>query len=391
MFAYQKNNRYFAQIAGGLESLGAAELAELGADEIKKGFKGIYFSAGPAELYRINYQTRLCTRILAPLLSFDCHSTKYLYKTALKLDWQKLLDPDTTFAVKATVAQSRIRHSQYAALCLKDAVADYFRNTCGVRPDVDTMAPDVRLNIHIERNRAVISLDTSAGSLHRRGYRQESVEAPMQETTAAAIIRLTGWNGEVPLLDPMCGSGTLLSEALLHYCRIPAGYLRKRFGFEALPDFEKDIWKRVKDESDRRIRKLPAGLLEGRDISGPAIRAARKNNKLLPGGAGIVWQTGAFQDSGRREGWAIVCNPPYGIRLGGRDQSGKLFKEFGDFLKWNCPGSTAYIYFGRRELLKKIGLKPSWKKPLAHGGLDGVLAKYYCIGMLFSHICGKRN
>lgn len=376
MFAYQKNSRYFAQVAAGLEEHAALEITQLGAREVKTSFRGVFFSADQGDFYRINYQTRLCSRILAPLLSFDCHSSKYLYKTALEMDWPALLDVDRTFAVAGNVANSRIRHSQYAALLLKDAVADCFRNKSGARPNVDTSNPDVRLNIYIERNRAVISLDAGGGSLHRRGYRQEATEAPMQETLAAAIIRLTEWNGERPLHDPMCGSGTLLSEALMHYCRIPAGFLRQRFGFANLPDFAAPAWKKVKRAVDSQIRELPPGLIVGSDISSQAIKAARKNNKQLPGGGNISLSAIDFRELAGIENHDLVCNPPYGLRLGREDKADVLLKEFGDFLKHKCRGSTAYLYFGRREMLKSIGLRPSWKKALAHGGLDGVLAKY---------------
>ncbi|MCK5227335.1 MAG: class I SAM-dependent RNA methyltransferase, partial [Desulfobulbaceae bacterium] len=167
MFTYQKTNRYFAQIASGLEELGATELSELGATDTKPAFRGIYFDADKETLYRINYMSRLFTTVLAPLLRFDCHSTKYLYKTAKKINWQDLLTLDTTFAISANVTHSRIRHSQYAAQCMKDAIVDLFRDKTGKRPSVDTKDPDVRLNLHVENNKATIYLDTSGGSLHR--------------------------------------------------------------------------------------------------------------------------------------------------------------------------------------------------------------------------------
>ncbi len=214
-FLYQKTGRYFAQIADGLEELGADELSELGASEISPIYRGIYFQAGSAVLYGINYRSRLITRVLAPLITFDCHSAKYLQKTAMSIRWQDIFPLEKTFAVFATVSHSTIRHSQYAALCLKDAIVDTFREHCGKRPNVKTPDPDLWINLHIEKNRATISIDTSGGSLHRRGYRSQSVDAPIQETVAAAILRLSGWDGSSPLYDPMCGSGTLVCEALM--------------------------------------------------------------------------------------------------------------------------------------------------------------------------------
>lgn len=376
MFTYQKTNRFFAQIAGGLDDLGVEELEGLGAVEVKAVYRGIYFTADTAALYRIIYRTRLCSRITAPLLRFDCHSTKYLYKTAIKIPWHELLTKSSTLAISATVTNSRIKHSQYAALCLKDAVVDYFRAREGCRPDVDTINPDIRLHLHIEHNKATISLDAGGGSLHRRGYRRQSVQAPMQETLAAAIIRLTKWDGNRPLLDPMCGSGTLLSEALMHYCRIPAAFLRKRFGFEAMPDYDAAIWQTVRREADQRMRVLPAGLLGGRDLSSQAIAAAIGNNQVLPQGKKIIFKKGRFQKISRINNTIIVINPPYGIRLDSKTDMAGFMKELGDFLKQRCKGSTAYLYLGKQELVKKIGLKPAWKKPLRNGPLAGVLAKY---------------
>lgn len=376
MFAYQKTNRYFAQTADGITELAEQELAALGAEQIKPVFRGLYFNASQEALYRINLQTRLCTRITAPLILFDCHSSNYLQQTAAKLPWHLLLNEEQTFAVRATVSNSKINHSQYAALCLKDVIVDYFRARDGKRPSIDRRQPDLWLDLHIERNKATISLDTSGGSLHRRGYRQETVQAPMQETLAAAIIRLIGWDGEQPLVDPMCGSGTLLAEALLHYCRLPAAFQRGHFGFTHLPDFSPQLWRAVQEEAEARIRPLPAGLIQGSDLDPEAVAAARANLTTLPQGGAIQITATPFQKIPEIAGSTIVCNPPYGVRLQNQAEAGRLLDEFGSFLKHRCPGSTAYLYLGRRELLKSVGLRPSWKKPLKNGGLDGVLAKY---------------
>lgn len=375
-FTYQKSERYFAQIAEGMEEVGAAELSRLGALDLKPAYRGVHFTAGRRTLYAINYESRLATRVLAPLLTFDCHSSNYLYKTAGNIDWLRLMTVENTFAVSATVSNSNIRHSQYAALRVKDAIADRFRAAGGSRPNVDTMDPDLRIVLHIHGNRAAIHLDTSGGSLHRRGYRRETVDAPMQETVAAAILEHTGWDGTRPLYDPMCGSGTLLAEALMRARRLPAAFLREKFGFRHLPDYDENLWRSVKEEADGRIRPLPESLLEGGDISAAAVRAARANFRALPGGRSIHLDRRDFRDIPGLEDRVIVCNPPYGIRSSpGADLSG-FMKEFGDFLKQRCRGSEAYIYFGEREWIKKIGLRSSWKKPLKNGRLDGRLVKY---------------
>lgn len=376
MFNYQETNRYFAQISNGLEDMGALELEELGAKEIHPAYRGIYFEADKRSLYRINYSSRLITRVLAPLLAFKCETAEILYKTAKNIDWPAIFSVKNTFAVFATVSNGKITHSQYAGLRLKDSIADFFRDNCGKRPNVDPDNPDVWINLHIENDRATIGLDASGGSLHRRGYRGETGKAPIQETVAAALIRLTGWDGDKPFYDPMCGSGTLLCEALMYYCRIPSGILRQKFGFQMLPDFDAGIWESVKEDASKNMRSIPAGLISGSDISKEAVYTARKNIKALPYGDKISLKVTDFNKIPELNDYAIVSNPPYGIRMESKDGIEDFYKFLGDFLKQRCKGSVAYIYFGNRELIKKTGLKPSWKKPLTSGGLDGRLVKY---------------
>jgi putative N6-adenine-specific DNA methylase len=198
----------------------------------------------------------------------------------------------------------------------------------------------------------------------------------MQETVAAAIIRYTGWDGERPLYDPMCGSGTLLAEAAMHYCRIPAGYLRKSFGFERLPDFKKALWRKVREECDSRIRPLPPGLISGSDKSRRDADAAKKNFLELPGGENISIDARPFQKIGSLDNTVIVCNPPYGLRLRDAGDPGRLLGEFSEFLVQRCRGAVAYIYLGKESQLRTIPLRLSWKKPIKSGGLHGYLAKY---------------
>ncbi len=375
-FAYEKTNRYFAQIARGLEPLGVKELKDLGAKDVQAAYRGIYFNADKATLYRVNYLSRLCSRILAPLLKFDCHSTKYLHKTAMKLDWGRLMGLDHSFAINATVTGSKIRHSHYAALCLKDAIADSFRQQSGSRPSVDPKNADINFHLRIDRNKALISLDTSGGSLHRRGYRQQSIEAPMQETVAAAIITLSGWDGDSPLYDPMCGSGTILCEAMMHYCRIPAGYLRKKFGFMTMPNFEPETWDSVKKEANKQIRRLPKNLINGSDMDQEAVAASRSNCALLPHGQSIKINQKKYRQLKNLSNQTIICNPPYGIRLEKDADMDEFIKNFGNFLKQKVSGSEAFIYFGKPELAGDIGLQLQWEKPLMNGGLHGVLTHY---------------
>ena len=378
MYQYQERKQYFAQIAGGFEELAAIELRDLGAKEIIPDYRGFHFTAEPETLYRINYKSRLLMRVLAPLITFDCHSDKYLHLTAMKIDWSQFMTTSDTFAINAVTSNTPgIRHSQYAALKVKDAICDFFREKCGERPSVDTQNPDLGIHLYVRNNRATISIDTSGGSLHKRGYRTARVEAPMAETLAAAIIKLSGWKGERPLIDPMSGSGTLLCEAAMSYCWMPAGHLRTGWGFRHLPDFDSQIWTKVKNEADGFMRPLPEGLLIAGDIDPVAARATRRNLNRLPG-CKNAFECGPkdFRKIEKLENTTIVVNPPYGVRLGDREGAELLMKELGDFLKQRCTGCTAYVYAADRKLLKRVGLKPEWKQDLNNGGLEGVLGKY---------------
>lgn len=373
MFEYQENNIYFAQVPGMMEKLCEEELIELGATETKTDYRGVYFKADSETLYKINYTSRLISRVLAPLVSFPCHTEKILLKNAEKINWEKIFSIKETFAISASVSKSKITHSLYASQVLKDGIADYFRAKFNERPSVDVKNPDVRFNLHIEKDKAVISIDTSGESLHKRGYRLLAGEAPMQETLAAAILRLSNWNCEVPLWDCMCGSGTILCEALMYYCKIPAQYLRKNFGFTHLPDFNIKLWEKVKQEADSKIRPLPEGMISGSDKSQKILEVAKENLSRLPFSEKVELKCRPFSHAKSFENGILITNPPYGIRLGEVEEVKLLFKELGDFIKQKCKGTTAFIYTGNPELRKSIGLRTSKRIPLVNGKLEGVL------------------
>jgi len=374
-YLYQSGDDFFAQVPDGGEEVATEELLRLGASKVTPGYRGVYFSADRDSLYRIVYCALTISRVLCPLIRFQAHSPEYLYKRVQDIDWTKLFTNRRTFAVFATVANSAIRHSQYAALTVKDAIVDQFRDKTGSRPDIEPLNPDLWINLYLHANRATISLDLSGGSMHRRGYRVESIEAPMQETVAAVMVAMTGWNGERPFVDPMCGSGTLLCEALMRYCRIPAAYLRPKQGVRFMPDYDAAAWDAMKKESDVAIRALPEGMIKGSDASRDAAHAARANLSKLPDGRRVVVDAKRYQEIESIHDATIVTNPPYGVRVGKRDAMPEFVREFGDFLKQRCTGSTAFVYFGERELIKSVGLRPTFKKPLANGGLDGRLVR----------------
>lgn len=377
MFLYQQKNQYFAQVAPGLEPLAADELKQIGAQNIKPVYSGIFFGSGPDALYSANYHSRLITRVLAPLAGFDCRDRDDLYRVGKSIPWHTLFSSRRTFSVTANVSANRqLTHSKFAALCLKDAIADAFRQRYGRRPDVDPRDPDIRFHLHLAGTRATISLDTSGDALHRRGYRKASVTAPMQETLAAAIIRMSDWKGDLPVYDPMCGSGTFLCEAAMRFCRIPPGYFRARFGFQHLTDFDRHRWQQIKRQADERMRPLPESWIAGSDKDRRAVQAAIRNCAVLPGGERIGICESDFRNIANLENTVIFCNPPYGIRSPADRDIAKFYGDFGDFLKQRCKGSQAYIYFGNRDLIKAVGLKPRWKKPLRNAGLDGRIVKY---------------
>ena len=375
-YLYEKESLYFAQVAESVKDIAIQELKNLGAYDLKPVFRGIWFKATKKDFYRITYFARLLSRILAPLVSFECHDKDDLYKAARKIRWEEFLTLKNTFSIVANVSESEITHSNFAGLRVKDAIADYFRDRTNKRPNVNAKDPYIIINIHIHKNLATLTIDASGGALHKRGYREESVSAPMQETVAAAIIRLSEWDGSVPLYDPMCGSGTLLCEALMMYCRIPAQIFRTSFGFERLPDFDANLWEQIKKESRDNFKELKPNMMAGSDVSQHSINAVKTNIMGLHFGNEIAIEQKDFQDIESIENSMIITNPPYGIRMGKDQNLNKFYHDFGHFLKTKCSRSTAFVYFGDPKYIKKVPLSPSWKRPLKIGGLDGKLVKY---------------
>lgn len=373
---YIKTNKYFAQVAGSLETLGCTELESFGATVIQSVPRGIRFSCSKEQLYRIVYCSRILQRVLAPLVSFQCHSEKYLYNQARKaIDWTALFSLNHSFGIECNVSGSNISHSLYASQLLKDAICDCFRDKYQQRPDFRPTGADITFNLHIRENWAVIALDLTGISMHKRGYRNKANLAPLQETLAAAIIKLSGWDGSRRLLDPMCGSGTLVAEAMMHYCNIPAGYLRKDMGLQYLPDFDSAKYAEIRKAENSKIRPLPQNLISGSDISVGSLSYAKENLSVLPGSDAINWQHSRFQDIPRQEGRCIITNPPYGVRLGNDNSTKALYHDLGDFLKQKCPDSEAYILCGNKDLVPELRLRAYWKKSLKNGDLDVKLAK----------------
>ncbi|MCB5266317.1 MAG: THUMP domain-containing protein [Candidatus Cloacimonetes bacterium] len=368
--------RYFAVVAGSLERHAKAELESFGAVVHTEIPRGMIFSATPEQLYRILYGARLTQRVLLALLNFDCHSHKYLYQQATKnIDWPALFSVDMSFGIICNVSNSFTRHSLYSSQVLKDAICDSFRERFEARPSFSTQNPDILFNLHIHENKATIALDILGLSMHKRGYRRQSVQAPLQETLAAAMVKLSGWDGQTPLWDPMCGSGTILAEAAMHYCRIPAGYMRDNHRVKYLPDFDEALWKRIVSEENAQIRALPKGLIRGSDIDPNAIEAAKDNLQLLPHAQGIELSRLRFEDAQPGFSGTIITNAPYGVRMGVNEDIIKLYNDLGDFLKQKCKGSTAYVLCGDKELVGALRLRAHWSKLLKNADLETRLAK----------------
>ena len=358
----------------GLEEVLAAELTALGADNIEMGRRMVSFTGDKEMLYRANFCLRTALRILKPIKHFTATDADAVYEAVKEIRWEDYLDPAKSFAVDATVFSEEFRHSKFVSYRVKDAIADYFRERTGKRPSVSITNPDVLLNIHIAQTSCTLSLDSSGESLHRRGYRQEAVEAPLNEVLAAGMILLTGWRGECDLIDPMCGSGTIPIEAALIARNIAPGVFRQGYAFENWPDFDADLLERIYND-DSQEREFTHKIY-GYDNSIKANAIAQRNVKAAGVGRDIVLKVQPFQQFEQpQEKSLIITNPPYGERISSNDLLG-LYQMIGERLKHAFTGNTAWILSYRDECFDQIGLKPSARIPLQNGGLDCEFRKY---------------
>ena len=325
----------------GLEEVLAAELTALGADNIEMGRRMVSFTGDKEMLYRANFCLRTALRILKPIKHFTATDADAVYEAVKEIRWEDYLDPAKSFAVDATVFSEEFRHSKFVSYRVKDAIADYFRERTGKRPSVSITNPDVLLNIHIAQTSCTLSLDSSGESLHRRGYRQEAVEAPLNEVLAAGMILLTGWKGECDLIDPMCGSGTIPIEAALIARNIAPGVFRQGYAFENWPDFDTDLLERIYND-DSQEREF-AHKIYGYDNSIKANAIAQRNVKAAGVGRDIVLKVQPFQQFEQpQEKSLIITNPPYGERISSTDLLG-LYQMIGERLKHAFTGNTAWV------------------------------------------------
>ncbi len=370
-------NHYFATVARGLEPIAAQEIERLGAQEVRPDFTGVHFQGDTGLMYRVNLWARTIFRVLVVLAEFPCTNAKQLYQGVQTIPWAQYLKPQQTLAVNATGKTKQLNHSHFSALQVKNAIVDQQRNQFGKRSSVNIEKPDLLVNVHIHQNRCILSLDSSGTSLHRRGYRSAMGLAPLKETLAAALLELAEWQPNLPLLDPMCGSGTLPLEASLISLNIAPGLFREQFGFERWLDFNPTLWQQLLREAKACQYKELAAPIIGCDREVDILNQARSNAQ----NCGILDQiTFIQQDLSQLEPPAdsgiIICNPPYGERLGNAQELGELYKLLGDIFKQRFKGWTAFILTGNKQLAKRVGLKASRRIPVYNGSIPCTFLKY---------------
>ncbi len=369
------NNNFYllAKTMFGLEEILAEELRRLGAQNVKIINRAVSFKGDKGFMYKANLNLRTALRILKPIAHFQAHNEKELYNKLYLIDWTKIFELNNTFATHATTYSDVFRHSKYTSLILKDAIADSFRNKFNKRPNVDPQNPDVTIDLHISKHTCTVSLDSSGNSLHKRGYKLDTITAPINEVLAAGLILLSDWNKKSDFHDPMCGSGTLLIEAALIAYNIPANIFRKRFGFEGWKDFDKELWEIIKDASLNKEIDYN-GNITGSDIFQKAVRITRNNiyNALMH--ENIKISNADFFEQKIPEGTFVIFNPPYGKRID--IEINNFYEKIGTTLKHNYKGCKVWLISSDIENMKFIGLKPNKKVKIINGDLECSFRKF---------------
>jgi putative N6-adenine-specific DNA methylase len=370
------NFKMVAKTLFGMEELLAQELRQLGASDIELGTRMVSFKGDKGFMYKANLCCRTAIKILKPITAFNIFNEEDLYKHVYKIKWEDHMDVDGSLAVNATVFSDYFTHSQYIALKTKDAIVDRFRDKEGRRPDVDLDHPTLRINVHIDRNICTISLDSSGESLHKRGYKVANTIAPISEVLAAGLIMQSGWNGQCDFLDPMCGSGTILTEAAMIACRIPANLNRDEFGFETWPDFDVELYELIENAALKKIRDFRYKIY-GYDIDNDAISKAKENIKSANLSEFITLEKqDFFQSKKKSEGpMHLVFNPPYDERISVTDIT-QFYGSIGSTLKHGYPNSQAWMITSNMEALKTVGLRPSRKIKVFNGKLESRFVRY---------------
>jgi putative N6-adenine-specific DNA methylase len=360
----------------GLEEILAEELRSLGAKNIRAQRRFVEFSGDQYIMYKANLWCRTAIRILKPIASFAIHKEKDLYNEIKKIRWDQYITTKSTIAIDSFVRNSIFTHSLYVSQLTKDAIIDQMRDKSGSRPGVDLKDPDLRLNLHIQHNNVVLSLDSSGDSLHKRGYRIQTNTVPLNEVLAAGILYLTGWDRNSSFIDPMCGSGTFLIEAaMMALGRIP-GYYRSKFGFMRWLDFDAGLYHNIQDEAVKAEKDALAFPIEGSDVNKKTFQIACRNVQNAAMEDFIQIHHKAFEEQTPPPAPGVmVMNPPYGERQE-VNQLQEKYKMIGDVLKSMYEGYTAYILTGNLQEAKHIGLRTSFRKELFNGPIDCRLLKF---------------
>jgi len=386
---------------GGEEIL-SKELNALGAGEIKKLSRAVEFAGDTEIMYKANLHCRTAFRILKPFSVFRVNDEFELYKQCKEISWEEMMTADDTFAIEAVSSHPKLTHTLYIAQKIKDAIADRFRAKSGKRPSVDLTNPRYAIHAYIEKDKCTLSLDSSGGSLHKRGYRISATGAPLNEALAAGLILLSGWEGRTNFYDPMCGSGTFLIEAAMLALNIPAGMYRKSFGFQRWNNYEQELWSKILTDAKKNVEESLQIKICGADVSEGAVRAASINIKNAGLEKFITVEKNSYNEfMPQGESGTVMLNPPYGGRLDAspstplqrkgesamsspREDIGLLYKEIGNHLKKNFTGHEAWILTANREAAKQIGLHASKKIQVYNGPLE-------CRFMKFELYSGSRK
>ena len=361
------NYKMVATTMLGLEGVLEEELTKLGAQYIHKLNRAVEFVGDLGFMYKANLNLRTAIRILKPIFEFKARNEKELYRKIYDYNWEQHFGVDDTFAINSSGYSEIFNHSKYTALKTKDAIADSFRDKHGKRPNVDVETPNVQINVHVSEHKFIISLDSSGYSLHKRGYKIASVDAPINEVLAAGLIMLSDWNKISNFHDPMCGSGTILVEAAMIANNIPANIFRKRFGFEGWKNFDIDLWEKIRDISLEKEQEYH-GMISGADNFQKSLRACRENinNALMRDDIKVNMKD--FFDTPVPPNTCVIFNPPYGERMS--IGINEFYQKIGDTLKHNYKGCSVWLISSDIENLKMIGLKPSRKIKIFNGKLE---------------------
>lgn len=369
--------QFYASAPRGLIEPLEKELIGLNLKITGKNTGGVFFDSNWEGCYKANLNSRLASRILRPILDFTAYQPDELYLQIQRHDFTKYIKPNQTISIDSTVKDSKINDQRFLAMKVKDAIVDQFRDKFGIRPDVDNENPDLRIHIRGSKNQFNVALDTSGNSLFMRGYRKEVGEAPLKENLAAGLIKLTGWDEKSPVVDFMCGSGTLLIEAAMMALNIAPGLQRKRFGFQNWLTFDKAAWEQVVEESMAQEKEDLDFKFYGFDIDRRVIQSAKVNARQAGVDHVIDFKTESVAVvKPPCEKGLIITNPPYGARIGDEDNLRDVYRDLGHTLKHSFVGWDCWLMSGNKELIQDLKLKSTQKYFVFNGNIECRLLKY---------------